>query len=130
MTQWVYTDGGRSQYFKGVARDCATRAMAIALNRDYKLCYDELALQAKQSTGKKSARNGMHKEDFSTVLKRYGYVWHSAPIFNGRKARCSDLSGKVIARQSKHFVAVIDGVVHDIFDSTQKMVYGYWAKQN
>jgi hypothetical protein len=37
-------------------------------------------------------------------------------------------SGTVIARQSRHFVAVIGGQPQDIFDSSEKMVYGYWAK--
>jgi phosphotransferase system IIA component len=36
--------------------------------------------------------------------------------------------GVVIARQARHFVAVIDGAVHDIWDCSHKMVYGYWAK--
>lgn len=40
---FIFNDGGRSHYFKGRAGDCATRAMSIALELDYKLCYDELA---------------------------------------------------------------------------------------
>jgi len=42
--------------------------------------------------------------------------WGAAPIFQNRKARCADLTGVVIARQAKHYVAVIDGVLHDTFD--------------
>ena len=129
MSNWVYSDGGRGQYFKGKAGDCAARAMAIALNRDYLFCYDELAIQVQSSTGKRSARNGVLKSDYTRVLARHGFHWFSAPIFQNRKARCADLTGVVIARQAKHYVAVIDGVVHDTFDSTQKMVYGYWARR-
>jgi hypothetical protein len=53
-----------------------------------------------------------------------------APQFAGRKARCSDMpAGVVIAKQARHFVAVIDGVANDSWNCTERMVYGYWAKQ-
>lgn len=126
--QWIYNDGGRKNYYKGAARDCAARAMAIALSRDYQECYKELAMQAKRSSGVCSARNGIKKSDFNAVLIRYGFIWHPAPAFADRKARCADLTGTVIARQAKHFVAVIDGVAFDTFNSTHKMVYGYWGR--
>ena len=35
----------------------------------------------------------------------------------------------VIAKQAHHFVAVVDGVAQDIWNCTERMVYGYWAKQ-
>lgn len=127
---WVFHDGGRSEYFKGIAGDCSARAMSIALGIDYKICYDELALQNKHETGTKSVRSGISKKGFETVLNRHGWHWKKAPAFEGRKAKCSDLCGIVIARQSRHFVAVIDGVAYDTFDSSGKMVYGYWAKTN
>lgn len=125
-----YNDGGREAAgFKGVAGDCGARAMAIALGLDYKAVYKELA-QANADNGRsKSARNGINKDIYSEVLKRYGWVWHKAPQFVGRKARCSDLTGVVIAKQARHFVAVIDGVAQDIWNCTERMVYGYWAKQ-
>lgn len=124
---WVHNDGGRSKYFKGSAGDCAVRAMAIALNKDYKECYVELAEQHKLTTGKKSAREGIYKNDFEIVIARYGWHWMKAPVIIGRKARCFDIPGTIIARQARHYVAVIDGTVHDIFDSSDRMVYGYWS---
>ena len=127
---FVYSDGGRAAAgYKGTAGDCGARAMAIALGLDYKTVYKELA-QANADHGRaKSARNGMNKDIYSEVLKRHGWVWKPAPKFVGRKARCSDMpAGAVIAKQAHHFVAVIDGVAHDIWDCTHKMVYGYWAR--
>lgn len=128
---YQYNDGGRKAAgFKGVAGDCGARAMAIALGLDYKAVYKELA-QANADNGRaKSARNGIYKDTYSDVLKRYGWAWHKAPQFVGRKARCRDMpEGVVIAKQARHFVAVLDGVAHDIWDCTERMVYGYWAKQ-
>jgi len=130
MTNYQYNDGGRSKYFKGKAGDCAARAMAIALEVDYKDAYNELAkANAKGRGGQKSARNGIYKEDFNRVLEAHGWVWVAAPKFEGRKAYVQDMpSGRVIARMARHFVAVIDGVANDTFNSTSKMIYGYWVK--
>ena len=101
--------------------------MAIALGIDYKTAYNELAQANKDKGYAKSARNGIYKDVYADVLKKYGWIWYSAPKFNGRKAKCSDMpNGKVIAQQAKHFVAVIDGVPNDIWDCPNKMVYGYW----
>ena len=128
---YIYNDGGRSAAgYKGVAGDCGARAMAIALGLDYKAVYKELARANSDNGRAKSARNGIYKDVYSDVLARHGWVWHKAPQFDGRKARCSDMpAGVVIAKQAHHFVAVIDGVANDIWDCTHRMVYGYWAKQ-
>ncbi len=127
---WVKNDGGRAAAgFKGSAGDCGARAIAIALEMDYKDAYQMLA-QANKDAGKsKSARNGIHKNVYSKVLEQLGWVWHSAPKFEGRRARVSDMpKGRVITRQSKHFAAAIDGIAYDTFDCTARSVYGYWAK--
>ncbi len=128
--KYQYNDGGRKAAgFKGTAGDCGVRAMAIALGLDYSVVYKELA-QANADNGRaKSARNGVMKDVYTEVLKRHGFVWNKAPQRVGRKARCSDLKGVVIAQQARHFVAVLDGVAHDAWDSTERMVYGYWSKQ-
>jgi hypothetical protein len=128
MADYTYSDGGRSQYFKGTADDCAARAMAIALQMDYREAYDKLAeANAKGRDGVRSARNGIYKDDFDKVLAAHGWTWVAAPKFKGRKAYVRDMpKGRVIARMARHFVAVIDGVAHDTWDSTHKMIYGYW----
>jgi hypothetical protein len=95
---------------------------------DYKEAYLLVATANKSFGFAKSARNGIMKEVFDHVLVDLGWVWHKAPKFTGRKARCRDLRGRVIARQAHHYVAVLYGTPWDIFDSSEKMVYGYWAK--
>ena len=122
-------DGGRSKYYKGKTGDCVVRAIAIALELDYKLVYDELADLNKSFEGIKSARNGTHKKVYDAYLKKHGWKWHSAPKFDGRKARHYDMpSGRCIGRMAKHLVAIVDKQVYDTWDSTHKMVYGYYAK--
>ena len=128
-SNFTFNDGGRAASGrKGQTGDCAVRAMAIALSLDYDVCYKELAQANKDNGRAKSVRNGVMKDVFSAVLHRHGWVWHSAPKLDGRNARCADMPrGTVIARQSRHFVAVIDGKPSDTFNSSDKMVYGYWA---
>jgi hypothetical protein len=128
---YVFNDGGRAASgYKGSAGDCGARSMAIALALDYKAAYTELANANRDRGYAKSARNGLYKDVFSDVLKLHGWIWHAAPKFDGRKAKCSDMpKGCVIARQASHYVAVVDGVPQDTWDCSHKMVYGYWAKE-
>lgn len=128
---YVYNDGGRLQAgYKGSTGDCGARAMAIALGLDYKTAYNQLAQANKDRGFAKSARNGIYKDVYSDVLAKHGWVWVSAPKFVGRKAKCSDMpSGTVIAQQAGHYVTVVNGVPNDVWNCSQKMVYGYWAKQ-
>lgn len=43
MMDWVFDDGGRAAAgFKGQTGDCVTRALAIALGRDYREVYDAM----------------------------------------------------------------------------------------
>lgn len=128
---FIYNDGGRkASGRKGKAGDCAARAMAIALKLDYDAVYKELAEANKKAEGVRSARNGIGKKPFTDVLKRYGWVWHSAPKFVGRKARFYDLPEDqiVIARMARHISAVVHGQINDTWDCGYKMVYGYYAK--
>lgn len=126
---YIKSDGGRAEAgFKGKAGDCVVRAIAIALKKDYKEVYDEIAKRNEIAEGVKSARNGTRRKVYEKYLNEQGWVWHSAPKFEGRKARCFDMpKGLVIARQARHLVAVWDGIPIDTFDPTRKMVYGYFA---
>ena len=129
---YEYNDGGRLKAgFKGKTRDCGVRALAIALGRedDYKELYNELAVVNKLHGHKKSAALGLYKNVFVEVLTKYGFVWCSSPTFEGRKARASDLPPHtIIARMAGHFACVKNSVIQDSWDSSHKMVYGYWIQ--
>ena len=125
-----YNDGGReASGRKGSASDCVCRAIAIAMERPYDEVYRELAQANKAAGGKRTAREGLMRDVYEAYLNQYGWVWHSTPKCEGRKARYIDLPvGRVIARMSRHVAAVIDGEVHDTWDSRHRAVYGYCAK--
>lgn len=126
-----FNDGGRADAgFKGKAKDCVVRSVAIATGLTYKEVYVALAARNAELTGKRTARDGLQKAVYEQYLRELGFQWVAAPKIDGRKARVYDLpKGAVIARQAHHLVAVIDGVANDVFDCTGKMVYGFWAKQ-
>lgn len=132
---WVYDDGGRSKYFEAEnVGDCVTRAVAIATEQDYKKVYNDMAALNKKRYGKKTARHGVHRDDIKAYMAKLGWVWHpTMSIGSGctTHLRKSELpSGRVVCSLSKHIVAVVDGEVHDTYDSTRggnRCVYGYWT---
>lgn len=159
--EWVYDDGGRSKYFKAKnVGDCVCRAIAIGTGLDYKEVYDELQKRAKGETttqlkhhrrGKRSnARNGVFKETWKEYLFDLGWVKHSTCGF-GKGVQCHLVTdelpmGTIIVQVSKHLVCVIDGVIHDTYNSSitqyydwngtgelitndRRAVYSYWTKE-
>lgn len=122
-----YNDAGQKRSRNGGY--CGVRALVIATGMDWSDAEKHLKeYTARGKAGNRALSRGIFKEDYNDALKALGFVWCPAPRFNGRKARASDLGGTVIARQARHFVAVIDGVTQDIWDCSGKMVYGYWKR--
>lgn len=140
-TKVVITDGGRARAgFRGKARDCFTRALAIAARMDYREAYDLTNAVSKtvklssRCRGKSSARLGVHKEVAREIMARLGWVWTPTMLVGQGcqvRLRADELpSGRILCNVSRHYVAVVDGVVHDDHDSTRggkRCVYGYWS---
>ncbi len=128
---YIYDDGGREEAGFKSKGDCGIRAISIACEISYnesRKLLKEYAKRGKAQSGQIS--KGIYKEDLEAALNSIGWVWHSAPKFEGRKARYNDLpKGRVIARMAKHYAAIIDGDLRDSWDSSHKMVYGYWREK-
>lgn len=144
MSNWIYNDGGRSNYFKADnVGDCVTRAIAIATGLDYKEVYEEIQRRCKtdklpkrRKTKGQSARNGVYRVTYERYLKELGWRW--VPLMKIGTGCTTHLNkeelpkGRIICRCSKHLVAVIDGVVNDTYDCTRegtRCVYGYFIKE-
>lgn len=139
--EFVYHDGGRSKWFKGYARDCVTRAIAIAEGRPYIEVYDELQeMQSKRivlynGNRSRSVRNGTDKRVERKYLLARGWKWVPT-MFVGQGCkvhlRKNELpSGVILVSVSKHLVAVINGVIYDTYDCSRdetRCVYGYYTK--
>jgi hypothetical protein len=128
-----YDDGGREAAgFKGTTGDCATRAIAIATGRPYREVYD--SINAIGKAHRSNARKGVYRETMDAYFAGIGWRWvPTMKVGAGctTHLRADELpSGPIVARCSRHYVAVIDGVVRDTFDSSRngtRCVYGYWA---
>lgn len=137
---WTYDDGGRAAAgYKGEAGDCAVRAVAIAAQLPYQEVYDRINVLAlnertgKRKRGKSNARTGVYRGTFHKLMAELG--WHWTPtmhIGSGTSVhlRADELpAGRIIVNLSKHYAAVIDGVIHDTEDPSRggtRCVYGYW----
>lgn len=145
MIVWKWDDGGRAAAgFKGTAAgDCAVRAAAIATGHPYQEVYDDIIelAQAERPAAFKRRRGGrshprtgvwtptMHK----LMVGRYGWEWTpTMHIGSGCTVhvRADELpAGPLILNLSRHYAAVIDGVLYDTHDSSRdgtRCVYGHW----
>lgn len=137
----IYNDGGRrAAGYKGIVGDCATRAIAIACNLPYKTAYDLVNAAGKKERRSKRRRHksyaptGVYGPTMRRIMDSLGWVWH--PTMNvGQGCRVhlrkEELpAGPLIAAVSRHYVAVIDGVIHDNHNPDRggtRCVYGYFT---
>jgi len=140
----VYSDGGRSKYFKGTTGDCVCRAICNATGEDYKKIYNlinELSLKertGKRKKGKSNARTGVYKDTAKKVIEDHlGWKWHTCmTIGSGCQVHLNEKElpskGSLILRCSQHFTCVKEGKLYDIYDCSRdgkRCVYGYWSKE-
>ena len=128
---YKYNDGGREEAGFKSRTDCGIRAVAIACQMTY--CEAREVLKEASANGRRGSRaiaRGIFREDMDAALNKLGWSWRQAPRFEGRKAKFSDMpkDKRVIVRMAKHYAAVCYGELNDTWDSSHKMVYGYWAK--
>lgn len=139
--QFQFNDGGRaSAGYKGKAKgDCACRAIAIATERPYNEIHALINHYAsKERTGKRkrkisNAETGVFNETLKRIMAHLGWEWVPCmSIGTGCKVHLDGgelPAGRIIARVSKHFVAIIDGVINDIYNPSRggnRCVYGYY----
>jgi len=146
---FIKTDGGRRAagfVNEKTAGDCVARAVAIASGRPYVKVYAELAeMNARMKltkhrlrsgkAGKATASHGIWTKSklFKDYMKLNGFEWTpTMQIGSGCKVhvKADELpKGRIILALSRHYAAVIDGVLHDAYDCSRdgtRAVYGYW----
>ena len=143
--EWIYDDGGRAEAgYKGHTGDCCCRAIAIVTGMPYKTVYDMINEYAKhermtkkvKARGRSNARTGVWKDTAKKIMLDFGWTWvPTMQIGSGCQVHldADELpKGKIMCLVSKHYVAIIDGVAHDTYDSTReskRCVYGYFTKE-
>ena len=124
---WTINDGGRSLSKRPRQKnDCTVRALAIARGLSYDDAYDIL-----KNAGRSCSR-GFHFPDWMA-----SQVWGrkiSFPAVKGQRRMnpaafvVAFPNGRYICQVAKHIFAVVDGVVHDIFENApDRCIYSiYW----
>jgi len=139
VIDFVYNDGGRADAgYRGTTGDCVTRAAAIAAGRPYQDVYDlvnEVSREERpRRSSRSSARTGVNKPTTRKVMAALGGTW-TPTMFVGSGCnvhlRADELpQGRLVVQLSRHVAAVMDGVLHDIYDGSRdgtRCVYGYWT---
>lgn len=130
---------------KEVASDCVARAIAIASGRPYAEVWLALAQgQAQQRATKRTPKQACTADKginttrrwFAEYMRSLGFVSVATMgIGTGCKVhlRPGELPmGRLVVNVSKHFTAVIDGVIHDNHNPDRfgtRCVYSYWVLQ-
>lgn len=80
-----------------------------------------------------SVRNGTTTDVMEEFMKRHGWVWVAKMrIGSGCTQHLYDMlrTGRYVCRVAKHYCAVVDGVIRDLFhDDGECCVYGYWCER-
>ena len=155
---YVFDDGGRAEVFKGRGvGDCVARAIAIASQRPYNEVYEFLAeghggqrITSKQLRGRRSNAAGVRtaqqgiwtkRKWFKDYMATLGFEWTpTMQIGSGCTVHlvADELpKGRLVVAVSKHYTAMIDGVIHDTYDPRREvhctepyrepMAAGYWT---
>lgn len=135
MTGYVYDDGGRAEAgYKGTTRDCGTRAIAIVTGLPYQQVYDlvlkyaERERKGKNRAKKSHPRTGIWQTTMRKIMADLGWEWKPTMLVGqGCKVHLSadELpAGRLLVNVSRHYTAVIDGVVHDIFNPCRGSAVG------
>ena len=142
---FIYSDGGRSNYFKGEAGDCVVRAISIATEIDYKVIYDKLfdlnkdyiakkntklSKQMKSRTREKggSPRSGNYKKIYHDYLLNNNWRWVSLRKFGSKeRTKLDELTnkGNIIVAVNRHLMCMKNGTVYDTWDSR----WSYWFEK-
>jgi hypothetical protein len=151
-------DGGRAAAgFVGTTGDCVVRSVAIASGRPYREVYEALSegcktqRVTKRGKAKASARDGVNvtRKWFKDYMAAAGFVWvPTMQIGTGCRVHLvkGELPmGRLVVSVSKHYTAVVDGVIYDTHNPqrrihwrnaatgqiervSERCVYGYWQK--
>ena len=112
-----YNDGGRHEFYRarGVG-DCATRALAIATDGNYKECYN---IMKKFNRG--TPRNGVSRKAIFEMMKSLGYRRINC---ENRNVRISDIVKKegesYYVLIEKHALCIKNHVIEDTWNSCKE----------
>ena len=151
---YIYNDGGRAAAGHERGKDCVTRSIAIATGKEYQDVFDSLdelshhERRGKHKRGISNPSTGMYKATIIKYMDSIGWKWTKCagcPLIQHMICMqtecpktnvhlCADElpSGRLVVVVHQHYTAMIDGVLHDTYDSSRegrRCVFGYFEKQ-
>jgi hypothetical protein len=144
--QYIYDDGGRADAGHAPNKDCVTRSIAIATGQSYQTVYDSFnrlilnERRGKYKLGISNPATGIYQSTIMKYMRLLGWEWvRSIPDMVCLRVNCpadnvhmSELpEGRLVVVSRKHFMAVIDGVLHDTRDNSrngERYVSGYFKR--
>jgi hypothetical protein len=141
--KFQFNDGGRKDAgFSGTTGDCFTRSIAIVTGKPYKEVYEAINEVASTERigiscrSRSNSRTGVYSKTARRYMDSLGYKWIACMgIGTGCKVHLKEdelPQGRLVVRVSKHYTAVIDGVINDNHNPDRngtRCVYGYWIKK-
>ena len=124
---FTFNDGGRSKHYrKKKLGDCAVRAIAIALEQDYKQTLVDLCEVSISVGGVPNI-----PQVYDVYLEQKGWIKNKPPRdSNGRKIRLKDWGhNRAIVLTTRHLTCVIDNCVNDIWDTRAWCCNSYYTKK-
>lgn len=129
----IYNDGGRAAAgYTGKCGDCVVRAVAIATEQPYEQVYQALA-DVNASTRGRSKTAGIKTARYGIIVRGVAFKRYMAALgwtftaTMGIGTGCTvhlnaaELpAGRLIVSVSKHYCAVIDGVIHDTHNPSER----------
>lgn len=131
-----YPDTSTFHYFNAnpknrMTTDCVIRAISTATKIPYNQVIMDMA-KVQVETG----YDGHSNQGIDALLKRYGWIKHKQP----RKEDNTKYTGVEFCERARtyenyianigghHIVAIVEGKVWDIWNSTHKCIGNYWTK--
>lgn len=138
--RFKFNDGGKAEACLGTARcgDCVIRAAAIALGQGYRTTKSELNELLIEMTGglERSCNNGTPTPVLHRYLTDRGWALELTP--KGYLNQYTFEGMTVIACLPRHYMAILDNVVNDTWDSrvsrrtksgSQRLEGYYWQPE-
>jgi len=117
---YTYNDGGRGKAgYRGEARDCVCRAIAILTESPYEEVYQRISEFNRKLGRPASARNGVTWKQVPKLLELFGFERMKLPPVKPTYREAYYTFGDCLVSTTKHVAALKDGLLQDIVDGRE-----------
>lgn len=115
-----------------ITTDCVIRAISTVMNQPWEVTYDDLV-----ELGRKYGRVPTDRVIMNKYLMKNGFIKMNEPrTLDNRKMKVSDFIKDrnqtltaIASLGNQHVAAIVDGVVYDIWNSSDEILHTYYIKE-